>query len=94
MVGPRLITRTDYRVFEIPMTSLTTPTYFEKYYKVQSTAIEKYLNARPDLEYKELRQAYHSGIERRIFQFKRLDDSKMFALALSEYIDTQGYRYE
>jgi hypothetical protein len=88
---PKLIHRTDYRSYQMPMQFPST--YFKQYYVEQSSAVERYFNARPDIQYKELRRS--SGrIEYRIWQFARLDDSKMFCLALSQYIDTQGVHFD
>ena len=90
LIEPGKLLQVDYRVFKF-----TIELGFEDRIEYGNTIsnlidrINEYFYARPGLSYShEL-----MGIVM-IIQFEKLDDAKMFMLAFSDVLETQGYKYE
>jgi|TARA_R110001592_G_scaffold167379_2_gene402839 hypothetical protein len=96
MVTPTLITRTDYRVYEIA--TQFPSSYYKEHLNTTEKAIDSYLLDR-DIDYQEIRESRPvkkdvASIEYRIIKFKNLSDSQMFSLALAPYITNGSNRYD
>ena len=96
MVTPTLITRTDYRVYEIA--TQFPSSYYKEHLSNTEKAIDSYLLDR-DIDYQEVRESRPikkdvASIEYRIIKFKNLSDSQMFSLALAPYITNGDNRYD
>ena len=96
MVTPTLITRTDYRVYEIA--TQFPSSYYKEHLNTTEKAIDSYLLDR-GIDYQEIRESRPvkkdvASIEYRIIKFKNLSDSQMFSLALAPYITNRSNRYD
>ena len=96
MVTPTLITRTDYRVYEIA--TQFPSSYYKEHLNTTEKAIDSYLLDR-GIDYQEIRESRPvkkdvASIEYRIIKFKNLSDSQMFSLALAPYITNGSNRYD
>ena len=90
LIEPGKLQQVDYRVFKFTI-ELGFEDRLEHGYTITDLIhrINEYFYARPGLSYShEL-----MGIVM-IIQFEKLDDAKMFMLAFSDVLETQGYKYE